>query len=396
LVINALDCLCDALNRRDYHHIVQTLIGKTFRAVKGGNKYKKQEEQLLAPVREYDRSNSSNHFAFIVHYMHEQDFIDADPSFEQFSSDEMEKLRKWTKGVGPGFVHHIEGVESKTGQVSEGWLMFLPMIPRDMVCLGRKEVLQMLEKAKLMAARRGSSIVGLGGFTSIVSSGGSALTGDGPWVTSGNTLTTTMAVGSIEEITQRVGMDLKQASVAVVGATGAIGRLVALMLADRVGSLRLVGNASNSDAIERCESIADEIYTYLLSGDGKSDEHAGELATTLRRDLSEARESSGNGTLVAAVRRFYKRPPIICSTNLDVALGDVDIVVAATNSDTAVIQAQHLRDWSIVCDVARPPNVSDDTGRASKALCLTGDWSSYPTPLNSAEWGYHQVSVGGA
>jgi acetylornithine/succinyldiaminopimelate/putrescine aminotransferase/predicted amino acid dehydrogenase len=386
-VISALDCLCDALNRRDYHHIVQTLIGKSFRAVKGGKKYAKQEEQLLAPIREYDRSNSSDQFAFLVHYMHEQDFIDADPSFEQFSSDEMEKLRKWTKGVGPGFVHHIEGVESKTGQVSEGWLMFLPMIPRDMVHLGRKEVLQMLEKAKLMAARRGSSVVGLGGFTSIVSSGGAALTGEGPWVTSGNTLTTTMAVGGIEEITQRVGMDLKQASVAVVGATGAIGRLVALMLADRVGSLILVGNASNSDAIERCEAIADEIYTHLLTGESNRDEQAGELATTLGRDLSEARESSGNGAAAAAVRRFYKRPPIVCSTNLDVALGDVDVVVAATNSDTAVIQAQHLRDWSIVCDVARPPNVSDDAGRASKALVFDGGLVELPDPVEFSRMG---------
>jgi predicted amino acid dehydrogenase len=245
----------------------------------------------------------------------------------------------------------------------------------------------MLEKAKLMASRRGSSVVGLGGFTSIVSSGGAALVGEGPSVTSGNTLTTTMAVGGIEEITQRVGMDLKQASVAVVGATGAIGRLVALMLADRVGSLILVGNASNSDAIERCEAIADEIYTHLLTGDSNQSEDAGELATRLRQDLSEARESSGNGAAAAAVRRFYKRPPIICSTNLDIALGDVDVVVAATNSDTAVIQAQHLRDWSIVCDVARPPNVSDDAGRASKALVFDGGLVELPDPVEFSRMG---------
>jgi hypothetical protein len=203
-VITALDCLCDALSRRDYHHVVQTFLGKSLRVVKGGKTFPKPQAQQPAPSCDYDRGNPGSQFTFVVHYMYERDFIDADPSFEQFSSEEMEQLRKWSREVGPGFVHHIEGVESKTGQVSEGWLMFLPMIPRDMVHLGRKEVLQMLEKAKLMAARRGSSIVGLGGFTSIVSSGGSALTGDGPWVTSGNTLTSTMAVGGIEQITRRV------------------------------------------------------------------------------------------------------------------------------------------------------------------------------------------------
>jgi predicted amino acid dehydrogenase len=319
--------------------------------------------------------------------MYEGDFIEADPSFEQFSSDQMEKLRKWSREVGPGFVHHIEGVESKTGAVSEGWLMFLPMIPRDMVHLGRKEVLQMLEKAKLMAARRGSSVVGLGGFTSIVSSGGSSMTGDGAWVTSGNTLTSTMAVAGIEEITQRVGMDLSQASVAVVGATGAIGRLVSLMLADRVGSLRLVGNASNADAMERCEAIADEVYTHLLADGTSAEDSVGELAKMLRRDVATDRASGGNGSDASAVRRIYKKPPIICSTNLDIALGDVDIVVAATNSDTAVIQAHHLRDWSIVCDVARPPNVSDDAGRASKALVFDGGLVELPDPVEFSRMG---------
>ncbi|MES9993878.1 MAG: aminotransferase class III-fold pyridoxal phosphate-dependent enzyme [Candidatus Thiodiazotropha sp.] len=386
-VIGAIDCLCDALNRRDYHHVVQTFLGNLLRVTKGGTRYPRRQEQQLAPSRDYDRSNPGSQFTFVVHYMYEQDFIDADPSFEQFSSDEMEKLRKWSREVGPGFVHHIEGVESKTGRVSEGWLMFLPMIPRDMVHLGRKEVLQMLEKAKLMAVRRGSSVVGLGGFTSIVSSGGSALTGEGAWITSGNTLTTTMAVAGIEEITQRVGMDLSKASVAVVGATGAIGRLVSLMLADRVGSLILVGNASNSDAMERCQKIADEIYTSLLVDGKRNKEPSGELARQLIREVTAAMNESANSSVTAAVRRVYKDLPIRCTTNLDVALADVDIIVAATNSDTAVIQAHHLRDWSIVCDVARPPNVSDDAGRDSNALVFDGGLVELPDPVEFSRMG---------
>jgi acetylornithine/succinyldiaminopimelate/putrescine aminotransferase/predicted amino acid dehydrogenase len=379
--VGAIDCLCDALSRRDYHHLFETFLGKSSRVAKGGKKYPKPESLQLAPARDYDRSNPGSQFTFVVHYMYEQDFINADPSFEQFSTEEMAELRKWSSEVGPGFVHHIEGVESKTGRVSEGWLMFLPMIPRDMVQLGRKDVLRILEKAKHMAARRGSSVVGLGGFTSIVSSGGSALVGDGAWITSGNTLTSVLAVAGIEEITRHVGMDLSRASVAVVGATGAIGRLVSLMLSGLVGSLRLVGNASNADALDRCEAIADEIYTHLLAGGASADDAAGELARALRRDIAAAREESGNGDAAAAVRRVYKTPPVLCTTNLDVALGDVDIVVAATNSDTAVIQAYHLRDWSIVCDVARPPNVSDDVGRASNTLVFDGGLVELPDPV---------------
>jgi acetylornithine/succinyldiaminopimelate/putrescine aminotransferase/predicted amino acid dehydrogenase len=386
-VINAIDCLCNALSRRDYFHLVQTLLGMTPNLAKGGKRYEKSQRRQFAPSRVYDRSNPGSQFTFVVHYMHEDDFIDADPSFEQFTSEQMESLRKWSRGVGPGFVHHIEGVQSKTGQVSDGWLMFLPMIPRDMVHIGRKEVLQMLEQAKHMAARRGSSIVGLGGFTSIVSQGGTALTGNGTWVTSGNTLTSIMAVAGIEDIAKRVDVDLSRASVAVVGATGAIGRLVSLLIADRIGSLTLVGNASNSDAIERCQGIADEIYSSLLA----NAEHgvnnsfvegpSGELARTLIRDVTAAMNDTANSSVAAALRRVYKDLPIRCTTNLDIALCDVDIVVAATNSDTAIIQAQHLRDWSIVCDVARPPNVSDNAGRVSNALVFDGGLVELPDPV---------------
>jgi acetylornithine/succinyldiaminopimelate/putrescine aminotransferase/predicted amino acid dehydrogenase len=380
-VIDAIDCLCDALHRRDYHHIVQILVGKSLRIVKGGKHFSKSKTQNLAAAREYDRSNPGSQFSFIVHYMHEEDFVNADPSFEQFSSDQMEKLRKWTRKVGPGFVHHIEGVESRTGCVSDGWLMFLPMIPSDMVQIGRKEVLEMLQKAKLMAARRGSSVVGLGGFTSIVSQGGAALTGEGTWITSGNTLTSVLAVQGIQDITKRVGMDLSQARVAVVGATGAIGRLVSLMIADQVGSLTLVGNASNTDALERCQKIADEIYSTLLKNESHNKNPSGELARALIRDVTAAMNENAINSVPTAVRRIYKNLPIRCTTNLDIALADVDIIVAATNSDTAVIQAHHLRDWSIVCDVARPPNVSDDAGRGSNALVFDGGLVELPDPV---------------
>jgi acetylornithine/succinyldiaminopimelate/putrescine aminotransferase/predicted amino acid dehydrogenase len=385
--IDAIDCLCDALSRRDYFHLVQTVLGMTLRATKGGKQYPKSERRQLASSRVYDRSNPGSQFSFIVHYMHEDDFLDTDPSFEQFTCEQMERFRKWTKGIGPGFVHHIEGVESKTGRVSDGWLMFLPMIPRDMVQIGRKEILRMLEQAKHMAARRGSSIVGLGGFTSIISQGGDALTGKGVSITSGNTLTSIMAVAGIEDIVKRVGIDLSQASVAVVGATGAIGRLVSLLIADRVGSLTLVGNASNTDALDRCQAIADEIYASLLDDESSRtkgstrDKHCGELANNLRQDVATAMSDTGNGSVAAAIRRIYKGLPIQCTTNLDIALGNVDIVIAATNSDTAIIQAHHLRDWSIVCDVARPANVSHDAGRSSKALVFDGGLVELPDPV---------------
>jgi predicted amino acid dehydrogenase len=192
-----------------------------------------------------------------------------------------------------------------------------------------------------------------------------------------------MAVNGVEDITKRVGVDLRQSNVCVVGATGAIGRLVSLMIANRVGSLTLVGNASNTDALDRCQAIADEIYTLLLANGDQSAsvENVGDLAQMLRRDMAEMANERENGAAAEAVRRFYKEAPIRCTTNVDTALAKADIIVAATNSDTAIIRAEHLRDWSIICDVARPPNVSDDVGQATNALVFDGGLVELPDPV---------------
>jgi predicted amino acid dehydrogenase len=254
--------------------------------------------------------------------------------------------------------------------------------------LDRKEILQMLKQTKPMATKYGSTRVGLVGLTS---EGSTCSGGDSAWITSGNTLTSILVVQSIQAITQRVGMNLNKARVAVVGATGAIGRLVSLMISDEAGALTLVGNALNTDATERCQSIADEIYSYLLVDrpiDSTVREPKGKLAYTVIHKVEEAMNDSGNDSVAAAVRRVYNDLPIRCMTNLDSALGDVDIVVAATNSDTALIQAHHLRDWTIVCDVARPPNVSEEANCRSNALIFDGGLVELPDPVAFGEMGF--------
>jgi hypothetical protein len=116
--------------------------------------------------------------------------------------------------------------------------------------------------------------------------------------------------------------------------------------------------------------------------DSSRKEPRGELARKLYRDLAAVMNDSGNCSVAAAIRRVDKDLPIHCTTNLDIALAKADIVVSATNSDTAIIQAHHLRDWSIVCDVARPANVSEDAGRSSNALVFDGGLVELPNPVD--------------
>ena len=247
-------------------------------------------------------------------------------------------------------------------------------------------MLPILEDAMRLAKDRGADVLGLGAFTSIVSGGGDDLTGKGTAITSGNTLTTVMAIAGVEDVAARAALDLAQARTAVVGASGAIGRLASLLLADRVGSLTLVGNPSNPNALEDCRSVAGEIYRTLLSPNPLARDRGtqGNLAQCVR-DHAGLDEETDNLHLVSAVEGFFLKsggePPIRCSVDPENALSDADLVVVATNSDTALIRAHQLKEGAIVCDVARPPNVADDVTKNRNVLVFDGGLVELPQPI---------------
>src|SRR5262249_57103683 len=110
--------------------------------------------------------------------------------------------------------------------------------------------------------------------TSIVSKGAQSLVGKGIAVTSGNVLTTVMALDGIADVTRRLGLSLPAMHTAVVGATGAIGRLASVLLADRVAGLTLIGNPTSPDALVRCRIVAGEIYARLIGRAAVTPPHA--------------------------------------------------------------------------------------------------------------------------
>ena len=88
-----------------------------------------------------------------------------------------------------------------------------------------------IHRAAEIARHRGAEIVGLGGFTSVVTQGGSSLVGPvGGGLTNGNSYTVAMVKRAIELACAQRGLNLADATVAIVGAAGIIGRATALLL----------------------------------------------------------------------------------------------------------------------------------------------------------------------
>jgi predicted amino acid dehydrogenase len=244
-----------------------------------------------------------NRFAFIIHPLHPKDIAKQYPMARHMPDWLIEM---YTARKGPILVSKISGVKSKTGAEAEGWFIGCPLTPAQMTQkLPLELVYDRLVQCTDMAADLGAELVGLGAFTSVVGDGGITIRERSKIaVTTGNSYTVATAIEGTIRACRLLEIDISQAVLAVVGATGAIGKTCARALAPQFGQVLLVGRDQ-----ERTEQVATEI--------------PGAIATTAVSRIREA-----------------------------------DAVIAVTSSDSAILLPEHFKQGAIVCDVARPRDVS--------------------------------------
>lgn len=242
-------------------------------------------------------------FAFIVHPIHVRDIARKYPVTRMFPEALVEKMMA---KKAPEKVSDITGIVSKTGAKTEGIFIGLPLTPVMMIDrLPLEFVYERLEQCAEIAEQEGCKIIGLGAFTAVVGDGGVTLAKrSNIAVTTGNSYTVATAIEGALEAAARVGIDPQVSTLAVVGATGSIGKTCATMMAPLFEKTVLVG-----------------------------------------RDL--ARTQAIAATL----------PRAFATTDVG-ALREADVVVTVTSADTDVVFPEHLKPGSVVCDVSRPRDVS--------------------------------------
>ena len=211
----------------------------------------------------------------------------------------------------PVYISEIEGIRSEaTGKVVKGWFIACPYTPRRMMELRERTVYRKIIETGRMAEKLGANILGLGAFTSVVGDAGVTIAKalEIP-VTTGDSFTVAMAVQAIRDAAQVMDIKIGEATVAIVGATGAIGRVCAELLA---------GEAARTLLVARDEKKLEAL-----------------------RDRLKVRVGS----------------ELVISTKMDV-LKDAQLILTVTSSIHDVIRPEHLQPGSVVCDVARPRDVS--------------------------------------
>ena len=294
-------------------------------------------------VRSTDRR-----FAFIAHPLDLGFFAAFDPALEVFDhSERQDLLRRFaasTSELDPAsFVIGSGRVVGGGDATAHGDLIGLPYTSEQLLRLPTEQALRVVGGAVELAISRGATVVGLGGYSSVITGNGLGLGATSRPITTGNTFTAAASLRAVRRVCRERGIDVAQARVTILGAAGAIGRTIGKQLAGEVGSIALVGRRGESSVIApKLWAAAQEMVASAMGGSGSGD-LAG-AALEMHGDLDD---------LIRSGHIEFFTDPVA-------AVQDSLIVIAATSAPHALIDPTDLMDGAIVCDVAQPPNIGRD------------------------------------
>ncbi len=246
-------------------------------------------------------------FAFVLHPLSPEDLIHKFSYAKYCPPQLLEYMMKW---LPPLKVSKISGIRSKHSQAT-GHFVACSLTSRQMIELPEPYVMKKIIKTGKLAEKLGAKILGLGAFTSVVGDAGITIAKNlSIPVTTGNSYTVATAIEGTKLAAKLMELDLYNANVLILGATGSIGVACACILADEVRCLTLAARDVN-----KLEKLGAKIY----------------------------RESG------VAVR---------VTNQIKAAVKKADVIITVTSAIDSIILPEDLKAGAVVCDVARPRNVS--------------------------------------
>lgn len=304
------------------------------------------------------RRDARRHFGFLVHPLDAADYRHFEPGLETLTTPE---LARACDAVGellePFWMTQVDLVSAR-GVGATGEFVMVPRTAAQLRAAGEREASQVVARAVELAVERGAELVGLGGYTSIVSRQGALLSPANTLLTTGNAYTAHSGFEAIAQEFGRQRRSLRDSAAVVFGAAGSVAGGAAMLLAERVARLSLLGNPQRTAASQ---------HQRLL-----------EASARICRELRARSPRSLRPGTVAA--KLFEQPALpACdapwqafleiATHLDAlgvlrvrddasrALERADVVVLATSATHTLVRAEDLAAHAVVCDLSRPFNV---------------------------------------
>ena len=297
---------------------------------------------MVVAIKRYaEKHRVERAYAFVIHPL-DLDLISVafrEPNIAVPRKELMAKTFEW---LPPFKCSDIVGLKTPDGREVDGALIYCPLLPEQMMAGGGEMALRKTIEAVHVAEQLGVKVVGLGAYAAQIGRKG-VLVSEAcrTPITTGTSYTVSTAIHGIEAACQAVGIPLNRMRVGIGGATGGIGSTCAELLVRRTGALIL--NARNQTRLD-------------------------DLTITLKAQAPSVE--------------------ILPTTELDWLVANADLIITATSTPSALIDARALRPGTIVCDVSRPRNVSPQSVEDAQGSVLVFD-GGIVNPPGEVDFGFY-------
>ncbi len=269
--------------------------------------------QLLHPTGKF---RNIRRFAFVVHPLSQEFIKKGFPIPKATPKFVMDRVETLAAHLPPMVYCKMENIVSPTGAEAEGWLISVGGTPKEMLSHPPEFTYRRLLAAADMAKKMGAQLMGLGAFTKVVGDAGVTVARRAPLpITTGNSYSASGALWAAHDAMLRMGLvpvppkgQRVQARAMVIGASGSIGSVSARLLA----------------------MAFDEV---VIAG----------------RDMKKLEQ------LKASILEDTPDANVVCSTDYDSLLGEMDMIVTSTSgAGKKILDIMKVKPGCVITDVARP------------------------------------------
>jgi acetylornithine/succinyldiaminopimelate/putrescine aminotransferase/predicted amino acid dehydrogenase len=331
------------------------------------------------PTVTHQEETEEGRFAFIAHLLDSQSFADFDSSLRCFGALELDALAEGLEHMAQPVAVAGVRVQSAAGRTAVGDFIAIPKTAEQLLRLSPQQALDVVSSAVRLAQRRGARIVGLGGYTSVITQNLRGLLRLGVPLTTGNSYTVLSAIDAAIEAARLTGRRLEQTRATIVGGGGSIGSALAKLLAEHVPDLTLVSRGKDPAQMRSRYAVVLAQMMRQLGRRRQEMEYAtGTLAnglSLLASDQELSKRDAVTSLSPAAELEILERVrslPIRWTTDLAGAVQQSDLVFLVTSSPEVLLTSDMVRPGTVVCDLSRPPNAGADLYARQDVLVMDG------------------------
>ena len=352
-----IESLCARLQANDVGALVAHLCGRRAPAHPAANR--RPVAKPVPPVHP-----DAVRVAFLVHFAEPSDLRAWESGLSAFAAADCERFLDRTQGTLEPFVLDRAEMQSEQGARVDVTFVGVPFTAQQaMTRLGAGDdwALDLVKQGVALAKARGCTVIGLGGHTSIVTDNCREIVELDATVTSGNSLTVAAAIEGCRQAAARAGLDLQASRMAIVGAGGNVGAVLAEIAADHAGEILLVGQSRSERFLL---PIVHGIYARafrrfargIVAGVAGSISHTATAARLAHNGPADP-AALGEALYEGLLAELGDRAPVRITTSMD-ALRECNVITSCTSAARPIIGPEHLGPGPIVvCDVAVPQDV---------------------------------------